>query len=140
MNARDYYDVLGVSKDASAPDIKKAYYALAKKFHPDTNKDDADAEKKFQEVNRAYEVLKDDDKREIYDQLGPEAFERHASGGDPAGQGFPQGNPFGDIFGDIFDNAYRGGQDVKVQLVFAVFVCFQSNISMQWLFSSSHEL
>ncbi|PAN16179.1 hypothetical protein PAHAL_3G042900 [Panicum hallii] len=116
MNARDYYDVLGVSKDASAPDIKKAYYALAKKFHPDTNKDDADAEKKFQEVNRAYEVLKDDDKREIYDQLGPEAFERHASGGDPAGQGFPQGNPFGDIFGDIFDNAYRGGQDVKVSV------------------------
>lgn len=116
MNARDYYDVLGVSKDASAPDIKKAYYVLAKKFHPDTNKDDADAEKKFQEVNRAYEVLKDDDKREIYDQLGPEAYERHASGGDPAGQGFPQGNPFGDIFTDIFDNAYRGGQDVKVSV------------------------
>jgi len=116
MNARDYYDVLGVSKDASAPDIKKAYYALAKKFHPDTNKDDADAEKKFQEVNRAYEVLKDDDKREIYDQLGPEGYERHASGSDPAGQGFPQGNPFGDIFTDIFDNAYRGGQDVKVSV------------------------
>ncbi|AQK39518.1 Chaperone protein dnaJ GFA2 mitochondrial, partial [Zea mays] len=112
---RDYYDVLGVSKDASAPDIKKAYYALAKKFHPDTNKD-ADAEKTFQEVNRAYEVLKDNDKREIYDQLGPEAYERQASGGDPGGPGFPRGNPFGDIFGDIFDNAYRGGQDVKVSV------------------------
>uniref|UniRef100_A0A804REZ1 Chaperone protein dnaJ GFA2 mitochondrial n=1 Tax=Zea mays TaxID=4577 RepID=A0A804REZ1_MAIZE len=88
---------------------------LAKKFHPDTNKD-ADAEKTFQEVNRAYEVLKDNDKREIYDQLGPEAYERQASGGDPGGPGFPRGNPFGDIFGDIFDNAYRGGQDVKVSV------------------------
>ncbi|TVU51033.1 hypothetical protein EJB05_02437, partial [Eragrostis curvula] len=105
VNARDYYDVLGVSKDAGASDIKKAYYALAKKFHPDTNKDDADADKKFQEVNRAYEVLKDEDKREIYDQVGPEAYERHASGGGPdgfpGGQGFPDGNPFGDIFTDM---------------------------------------
>ncbi|GJN13693.1 hypothetical protein PR202_gb00425 [Eleusine coracana subsp. coracana] len=103
--ARDYYDVLGVSKDASASDVKKAYYALAKKFHPDTNKDDADAEKKFQEVNRAYEVLKDEDKRETYDQLGPEAYERQASGGGPDGfpgrHGFPDGNPFSDIFTDI---------------------------------------
>ncbi|XP_062204381.1 chaperone protein dnaJ GFA2, mitochondrial-like isoform X2 [Phragmites australis] len=120
VNARDYYDVLGVSKDASAPDIKKSYYALAKKFHPDTNKDDVDAEKKFQEVNRAYEVLKDDDKRETYDQLGPEAYERQATGGGPdgfpGGQGFPHGNPFGDIFTDIFDNAFKGGQDVKVSV------------------------
>ncbi|KAL6642318.1 hypothetical protein ACP70R_020499 [Stipagrostis hirtigluma subsp. patula] len=116
VSVRDYYDVLGVSKDASAPEIKKAYYALAKKFHPDTNKDDADAEKKFQEVNHAYEVLKDDDKRATYDELGPEAYERQASGGDPGGQGFPNGHPFGDIFSDIFDNAFRGGQDVKTSV------------------------
>uniref|UniRef100_A0ACD5Y5E2 Uncharacterized protein n=1 Tax=Avena sativa TaxID=4498 RepID=A0ACD5Y5E2_AVESA len=92
---------------------------LAKKFHPDTNKDDTGAEKKFQEVNRAYEVLKDDDKRETYDQLGVEAYERQASGGGPdgfpgGGGGFTGDNPFGDIFGDIFDSAFRGGQDVKI--------------------------
>ncbi|EHA8587286.1 putative Chaperone protein dnaJ 1, mitochondrial [Cocos nucifera] len=69
MSARDYYEVLGVSKSASASEIKKAYYALAKKLHPDTNKDDADAERKFQEVQRAYEVLKDEEKRSLYDQV-----------------------------------------------------------------------
>ncbi|XP_037441252.1 chaperone protein dnaJ GFA2, mitochondrial-like, partial [Triticum dicoccoides] len=116
VNARDYYGVLGVSSDASASDIKKAYYGLAKKFHPDTNKDDSGAEKKFQEVNRAYEVLKDDDTRETYDQLGVEAYERLASGGGPdgspdSGGDFAGDNPFSDIFTDIFD---RGGQDVQV--------------------------
>ncbi|XP_009391041.2 chaperone protein dnaJ GFA2, mitochondrial isoform X1 [Musa acuminata AAA Group] len=123
---RDFYDVLGVSKDASASDIKKAYYALAKKLHPDTNKDDADAEKKFQEVQHAYEVLKDEDKRRLYDQVGPNAFEQAASGGGPGGPGGPFGsgfgNPFEDIFGmnDFFKNVFRdtdyGGQDVKVSL------------------------
>ncbi|XP_074588187.1 LOW QUALITY PROTEIN: chaperone protein dnaJ GFA2, mitochondrial-like [Curcuma longa] len=128
--AKDYYDVLGVSKNANASDIKKAYYALAKKLHPDTNKDDSDAERKFQEVQRAYEVLKDEDKRRIYDQVGPDAFEQAAAGGDPSsggpfgGAGF--GNPFEDIFGssggfnDFFRNMFRGGsvggQDVKVPL------------------------
>uniref|UniRef100_A0A453K7E9 J domain-containing protein n=1 Tax=Aegilops tauschii subsp. strangulata TaxID=200361 RepID=A0A453K7E9_AEGTS len=110
------YDVLGVSSDASASDIKKAYYGLAKKFHPDTNKDDSGTEKKFQEVNRAYEVLKDDDKRGTYDQLGVEAYERLASGGGPdgspdSGGDFAGDNPFSDIFTDIFD---RGGQDVQI--------------------------
>lgn len=57
MAAKDYYETLGVSKNASASDIKKAYYGLAKKLHPDTNKDDVDAERKFQEVQKAYEVL-----------------------------------------------------------------------------------
>ncbi|CAL9170169.1 unnamed protein product [Musa hybrid cultivar] len=123
---RDFYDVLGVSKDASASDIKKAYYALAKKLHPDTNKDDADAEKKFQEVQHAYEVLKDEDKRRLYDQVGPNAFEQAASGGGPDGPGGPFGsgfgNPFEDIFGmnDFFKNVFRdtdyGRQDVKVSL------------------------
>ncbi|CAL9084685.1 unnamed protein product [Musa textilis] len=129
VSARDYYDVLGVSKNASALDIKKAYYALAKKLHPDTNKD-ADAERKFQEVQRAYEVLKDEDKRRLYDQVGPDAFEQAAAGGG-AGPGGPFGgagfgNPFEDVFGggsrfnDFFKSMFGdrdfGGQDVKVPL------------------------
>ncbi|CAA0827131.1 gametophytic factor 2 [Striga hermonthica] len=118
--SRDFYDVLGVNKNATASEIKKAYYGLAKKLHPDTNKDDPEAERKFQEVQKAYEVLKDDEKRQQYDQLGHEAFERagngEGSGFDPFGAGF---NPFQDIFrnADIF-NIFRGvgGEDVKVSL------------------------
>ncbi|WOK98321.1 chaperone protein dnaJ GFA2, mitochondrial isoform X2 [Canna indica] len=129
LSARDYYDVLGVNKNASASDIKKAYYALAKKLHPDINKDDAEAEKKFQEVQRAYEVLKDEEKRNLYDQVGPDAFEQAASGGGPGGPGGPFGGgfgPFEDIFGmnggmnDFFKNMFRdrdyGGQDIKASL------------------------
>ncbi|XP_011087248.1 chaperone protein dnaJ GFA2, mitochondrial [Sesamum indicum] len=119
--SRDFYDVLGVSKNATASEIKKAYYGLAKKLHPDTNKDDPEAEKKFQEVQKAYEVLKDEEKRQQYDQLGHEAFERAGNGEgpgfDPFGAGF---NPFQDIFrnADIFNifNRNMGGEDVKVSV------------------------
>ncbi|XP_042517634.1 chaperone protein dnaJ GFA2, mitochondrial-like [Macadamia integrifolia] len=127
MAARDYYDILGVSKNASASDIKKAYYALAKKLHPDTNKD-ADAESKFQEVQKAYEVLKDEEKRQRYDQVGHDSFEEAAAGGGYGGPygGAGFGSPFEDIFGsgaggfnDFFKNFSQrgfGGQDVKVSL------------------------
>ncbi|KAK4415428.1 Chaperone protein dnaJ GFA2, mitochondrial [Sesamum alatum] len=119
--SRDYYDVLGISKNATASEIKKAYYGLAKKLHPDTNKDDPEAEKKFQEVQKAYEVLKDEEKRQQYDQIGHEAFERAGNGEgpgfDPFGDGF---NPFQDIFrnSDIFNifNRDMGGEDVKVSV------------------------
>ncbi|KAJ6777505.1 DNAJ-like protein 1 MITOCHONDRIAL-RELATED [Salix koriyanagi] len=116
--SRDYYDVLGVSKNSSASDIKKAYYGLAKKLHPDTNKEDPEAEKKFQEVSKAYEVLKDDQKREQYDQLGHNAFENQDAY-QPGGPGFE--SPFGDFFRmeDIFSNVFRqnvAGQDVKVSV------------------------
>ncbi|XP_010557785.1 PREDICTED: chaperone protein dnaJ GFA2, mitochondrial-like [Tarenaya hassleriana] len=120
MAARDFYEVLGVSKNATDGEIKKAYYALAKQLHPDMNKDDPEAEKKFQEVSKAYEVLKDKEKRELYDQVGPEAFEQNAAGGFSNDSGFGGGfNPFdifGNFSGDIF-NMFRqdiGGQDVKV--------------------------
>ncbi|CAI6000223.1 unnamed protein product [Closterium sp. NIES-64] len=108
---RDYYAVLGVSRKATAAEIKKAFYALAKKYHPDANKDDPNAAKKFQEVQQAYEVLKDDEKRAMYDQVGPEAFEGGAAGGPGAGagaQGFGGFSGFGgpsdfeEMLGGIF--------------------------------------
>ncbi|MQL87984.1 hypothetical protein Taro_020518 [Colocasia esculenta] len=114
MCVRDYYEVLGVSKNASPSEIKKAYYALAKKLHPDTNKDDAEAERKFQEVQRAYEVLKDEEKKSLYDQVGAEAFEQAASGGGPGGGPFDGGfNPFEEFF--------RGGgmgSDIELEISF----------------------
>src|SRR3954451_14330474 len=92
MAEKDYYDMLGVKKSASAYEIKKAYRALAKKFHPDKNKGNKDAENKFKEVSEAYAVLSDTEKREQYDRLGKEAFRGGGQGGNP----FPGGaNPFG---------------------------------------------
>ncbi|HEY4642690.1 MAG TPA: J domain-containing protein [Thermoanaerobaculia bacterium] len=92
MAEKDYYDILGVKKSASADEIKKAYRALAKKFHPDKNKGNKDAENKFKEVSEAYAVLSDTEKREQYDRLGKEAFR----GGGPGGNPFAGGaNPFG---------------------------------------------
>ena len=78
---RDYYDVLGVSKDSSADEIKKAYRKLAKKYHPDMNPGDAEAEKNFKEVNEAYDVLSDSDKKAKYDAYGHAAFDPAAGGG-----------------------------------------------------------
>ncbi|WVZ00271.1 hypothetical protein V8G54_026340 [Vigna mungo] len=113
--ARDYYEVLGVSKNASSSEIKKAYYGLAKKLHPDTNKDDPEAEKKFQEVSMAYEVLKDEEKRQQYDQIGHNAYVNQQSSGFGGDSGF---NPFEQIFRDhdfvkSFFHQNIGGEDVK---------------------------
>jgi molecular chaperone DnaJ len=116
FTSRGFYDVLGVDKNANQSEIKKAYYGLAKQLHPDMNKDDPDAEKKFQEVSKAYEVLKDEEKRSQYDQVGHDAFEQQFTpGGDP-GPGF---NPFADMFrmNDIFGDLYNsriGGNDIKI--------------------------
>ncbi|CAA3010270.1 chaperone dnaJ GFA2, mitochondrial [Olea europaea subsp. europaea] len=129
--SRDFYEVLGVSKGATASDIKKAYYGLAKKLHPDTNKDDPEAEKKFQEVQKAYEVLKDDEKRQQYDQLGHEAFERSSNGEGPGFDPFGGGgfNPFQDMFknADIFNifNRDMGGEDVKVSVELSLMEAIQ---------------
>lgn len=106
---RDYYEVLGVSKDADDAAIKKAYRALAKKYHPDMNPGDAEAEKKFKEASEAYAVLSDAEKRRQYDQFGHAAFEGGAGGAGGFGGFDFNGADFGDIFGDIFGDLCGGG-------------------------------
>jgi molecular chaperone DnaJ len=104
MSKRDYYEVLGVARDASDTDIKKAYRRVAMKFHPDRNPGDKAAEEKFKEANEAYEVLSDAQKRSAYDQFGHAAVD--GSGG--AG-GFSGGASFSDIFGDVFGDIFGSG-------------------------------
>lgn len=106
---RDYYEVLGVCKDADDAAIKKAYRALAKKYHPDMNPGDAEAEKKFKEASEAYAVLSDAEKRRQYDQFGHAAFEGGAGGAGGFGGFDFNGADFGDIFGDIFGDLFGGG-------------------------------
>lgn len=103
---RDYYEVLGVDKNADEATIKKAYRVLAKKYHPDMNPGDAEAEKKFKEASEAYAVLSDPEKKKQYDQYGHAAFDGSAGAG-----GFDfNGADFGDIFGDIFGDFFGGGR------------------------------
>ncbi|HEY6984086.1 molecular chaperone DnaJ [Reyranella sp.] len=125
--SQDYYELLGVNRTASADDIKKAFRKLAMQHHPDRNRDDKNAERKFKEINHAYDILKDPDKRAAYDRYGPAAFEGGAPGGPGGFQG--QGFDFGSVFGDIFDEMFganRGrpggpradmrGQDLRFNL------------------------
>ena len=104
---RDYYEVLGVEKNADEAAIKKAYRALAKKYHPDMNPGDAEAEKKFKEASEAYAILSDPEKRRQYDQFGHAAFDGGAGGGGFGGFDF-SGADFSDIFGDIFGDFFGG--------------------------------
>jgi molecular chaperone DnaJ len=119
----DFYTTLGVARDASAEDLKKAYRKMAMQYHPDRNPGDHKAEAKFKEVNEAYDVLKDDQKRGAYDRFGHQAFEQ--GGGGAAGAGFPFGDGAG--LGDIFDQMFgditgrrggrqRGGADLQTQI------------------------
>ena len=103
---RDYYEVLGIDRNADDAAIKKAYRALAKKYHPDMNPGDAEAEKRFKEASEAYAVLSDADKRRQYDQFGHAAFDGGAGG---AGGFDFSGMDMGDIFGDIFGDFFGGG-------------------------------
>lgn len=106
MAKRDYYEVLGINREASEQDIKKAYRRLAMKYHPDRNPDDADAEEKFKEASEAAEVLLDSEKRGTYDQFGHAAFDGSASAGGFGGGSF--GSIFEDVFGDIFGGGGGG--------------------------------
>lgn len=108
---RDYYEVLGVDRNADDAALKKAYRALAKKYHPDMNPGDKEAEKKFKEASEAYAVLSDAEKRRQYDQFGHAAFEGGAGGAGGGFGGFDfNGADFGDIFGDIFGDLFGGGR------------------------------
>ena len=104
---RDYYEVLGIDKSADDATIKKAYRVLAKKYHPDMNPGDAEAEKKFKEASEAYAILSDPEKRKQYDQFGHAAFE--GGGGGYGGFDFNSAD-FSDIFGDIFGDFFGGGR------------------------------
>jgi len=107
MAKRDYYEILGVNKDAESDEIKKSYRRLAMKFHPDRNSDDAGAEDKFKEAKEAYEVLKDADKRAAYDRFGHDGVRGGPAGGGYSAEGFS--DIFGDVFGDIFGGGGRRG-------------------------------
>ena len=108
---RDYYEVLGVGRDAGADEMKRAFRKLAMQYHPDRNPDDAEAEQKFKELNEAYDILKDDQKRAAYDQYGHAAFEQGMGprGGGAGGAGFDFGS-FSDIFDDLFGEFMGGGR------------------------------
>ncbi|MCD7819395.1 MAG: molecular chaperone DnaJ [Lachnospiraceae bacterium] len=108
-NKRDYYEVLGVDKNADDATLKKAYRVLAKKYHPDTNPGDAEAEKKFKEASEAYAVLSDPEKRRQYDQFGHAAFDGTGGAGGFDFDGFNFSGDMGDIFGDIFGDLFGGG-------------------------------
>ncbi|WP_028108611.1 molecular chaperone DnaJ [Ferrimonas futtsuensis] len=110
MSKRDFYEVLGVARDASERDIKKAYKRLAMKFHPDRNPGDAKAEESFKEVKEAYEILTDSEKRAAYDQFGHAGVDPNRGGGFGGGAGGDFGDIFGDVFGDIFGGGRRGGR------------------------------
>jgi len=123
MSKQDYYDVLGVSKDADSSSLKSAYRKLAMKYHPDKNPGDSDAEKKFKQVSEAYEVLSNTEKRQAYDAYGHDAFNQQGGGG--FNEGFSGFGSFSDIFEDFFGDMGGGrqsrqreqrGQDLKYEV------------------------
>ena len=120
MAKRDYYEILGISRDADEKEIKRAYRKLAMKYHPDRNPDDTEAENKFKEASEAYEVLAEPSKRAAYDQFGHAGVDGQAGGGGFGGGGASFSDIFGDVFGDIFGGGGRGrntrGADLRYTL------------------------
>ncbi len=120
MAKRDYYEVLGLGRDASEAELKKAYRRLAMKYHPDRNSDDPAAEEKFKEASEAYEILTDPQKKEAYDRFGHAGVDPNQGGGFSGQGGF--GDIFGDVFGDIFGGSRSGrsgparGSDLRYEL------------------------
>jgi len=108
MAKRDYYEALGVGRDAGKDELKKAYRKLAMQYHPDRNPSDAKAEQSFKEINEAYDVLKDDQKRAAYDRFGHDAFEGAHAGAGPGGAGFDFSSGFADIFEEMFGDFVGG--------------------------------
>ena len=114
MSKRDYYEVLGVSKNCSEAELKKAYRRAAQKHHPDRNQDNKDAEDRFKECKEAYEILNDSQKRAAYDQFGHAGVDPSMGGG----QGRPGAGGFNDIFGDVFGDIFGGGRGGGGQRVY----------------------
>ena len=110
MSKRDYYEVLGVSRDVNEADLKKAYRRMAMKYHPDKNQDNPEAEEKFKEAKEAYDILSDAQKRAAYDQYGHAGVDPSAAGAGGFGGGASFSDIFGDVFGDIFGGGGRGGR------------------------------
>ncbi len=113
MSKRDYYETLGVSKGADSEELKKAYRKLAMQYHPDRNQGDKEAEKKFKEINEAYEILKDGDKRAAYDRMGHAAFEQGGGFGQGGFGGGADFSDMSDLFGGIFNDFMGGGQQQR---------------------------
>jgi molecular chaperone DnaJ len=127
MSKRDYYEVLGVGRNAPEPELKKAYRRLAMKFHPDRNPNDNDTEAKFKEAKEAYEVLSDGDKRAAYDRFG------HAgvNGQQGMGGGFGGADAFSDIFGDVFGDIFGGGRRGRTQVFRGADLRYELDLSLE---------
>ena len=136
MSKRDYYEVLGVSSSASEAELKKAYRTKAKELHPDRNSDNPNSESQFKEVNEAYDVLKDQNKKAAYDRYGHAAFEGGSAG--PGAGGFHGGGDFSSAFSDVFEDLFgdfRGNQNGRQRASRGSDLRYNLNISLEEAFS-----
>jgi len=136
LSKRDYYEVLGVSSSASEAELKKAYRTKAKELHPDRNSDNPNSESQFKEVNEAYDVLKDQNKKAAYDRYGHAAFEGGSAG--PGSGGFHGGGDFSSAFSDVFEDLFgdfRGNQNGRQRASRGSDLRYNLNISLEEAFS-----